>query len=246
MATCPEVWRPTSATSGSRSCCSARCWKQPILFRWFGQVVSRPRRAAATPARGPVALLPVYRLAALLLVVSGYFAAGLPASTNSGSFTATCRRACAVFVRSAAGAFRRHSHARHRADRRAVADPRSVRHEPPLFAVLLLAGGLVVSIACLYRCDVRTGFYPLLAIMLLSLAGAGPRLDKSGVLLRLGIDHAVVLFPDLARGAMPSPMRCAILLFSLVAAFFLLAGFAMMHALSGTTSLVCVPYAGPG
>ena len=41
-----------------------------------------------------------------------------------------------------------------------------------LFAVLLYAGGLVLSIACFYRSDTRRGFYPLLAVMLLLLAGA--------------------------------------------------------------------------
>ena len=46
-----------------------------------------------------------------------------------------------------------------------------------LFAALLLAGGLVVSIACLARRDHRSGFYPLLVVMLPVLVGAAARLD---------------------------------------------------------------------
>ena len=47
-----------------------------------------------------------------------------------------------------------------------------------LYAVILLAGGLVVSIGCLYRSDARPGFYPLLAVMLLALP-ALPRATTS-------------------------------------------------------------------
>ena len=39
-----------------------------------------------------------------------------------------------------------------------------------LFAVLLLSGGLVVASACLYRADPRPGYYPLMALLLLSVA----------------------------------------------------------------------------
>ena len=35
-----------------------------------------------------------------------------------------------------------------------------------LFALLLSAGAFVVSIGCLYRGDIRIGFYPVLAVML--------------------------------------------------------------------------------
>ena len=48
-----------------------------------------------------------------------------------------------------------------------------------LFAITLLAGGLVVSIACLARMDRRPGFYPLLAIMLLSLPRCRARRQAS-------------------------------------------------------------------
>ncbi len=47
-----------------------------------------------------------------------------------------------------------------------------------LYAVILLAGGLVVSIGCLSRSDPRPGFYPFLAVMLLALP-ALPRATTS-------------------------------------------------------------------
>jgi formate hydrogenlyase subunit 3/multisubunit Na+/H+ antiporter MnhD subunit len=113
-----------------------------------------------------------------------------------------------------------------------------------LFAVILLAGGLVVSFGCLYRSDPRPGFYPLLAVMLLSL----PALPRATTSLEFLFVWELITLSSyflvlLRREATPYALRY--LLFSLVAAFFLLAAFAMMQALTGGLSLSAFRTAGP-
>lgn len=113
-----------------------------------------------------------------------------------------------------------------------------------LYAVILLAGGVVVSIGCLSRTDPRPGFYPLLVVMLLSL----PALPRAGTSLEFLFvwemitlsSYFLVLY---RREAAPDALQY--LLFSLVAAFFLLAGFAMLHAVTATLSLSAFGSAGP-
>ncbi len=61
--------------------------------------------------------------------------------------------------------------------------------------------------------------------------------DQPGILLLLGTDHALVLFHDRARARRSVPMRCRFLLFSLVSAYCLLAGFALADAANGTALL---------
>jgi formate hydrogenlyase subunit 3/multisubunit Na+/H+ antiporter MnhD subunit len=122
-----------------------------------------------------------------------------------------------------------------------VSDLSGINH---LFAVLLLAGGLVVSLACLYRSDQRPGFYPLLAVMLLSL----PALPRAAVSLEFFFIWELITLSSYflilrRREAAPDALRY--LLFSLVAAFFLLAGFAMMYAASASTSFATLRLAGP-
>ena len=106
-----------------------------------------------------------------------------------------------------------------------------------LFAVLLLAGGVVIAIASLYRSDSRLGFYPLLAILLLSL----PALPRASThlefffiweLITLSSYFLILRSRDAQLHALP------FLLFSLVAASFLLAGFAVLHAESGSIRIV--------
>jgi formate hydrogenlyase subunit 3/multisubunit Na+/H+ antiporter MnhD subunit len=112
-----------------------------------------------------------------------------------------------------------------------------------LYAVILLAGGLVVSIGCLARSDARPGFYPLLTVMLLSLP-ALPRATTSleflfvWELITLS-SYFLVLY---RREAVSHALQY--LLFSLVAAFFLVAGFAIMHAATETLSLSAFRTAG--
>ena len=105
-----------------------------------------------------------------------------------------------------------------------------------LFSYLLMGGGLLISIAALYRNDDRKGFYPLLAVLLLSLATllrAHTSLEfffswelmtlSSWLLLTLG-----------RQGVMPG---LKYLLFSLGSAYFILAGFAVAFAATGSTLL---------
>jgi formate hydrogenlyase subunit 3/multisubunit Na+/H+ antiporter MnhD subunit len=105
-----------------------------------------------------------------------------------------------------------------------------------LFAVILLAGGLVVSIACLTRTDLRPGFYPLLAVMLLSLP-ALPRATTSlefifiWELITLSSYFLILRSPNAASQALQY------LLFSLAAAFFLLCAFAVLQAQTDSVSL---------
>src|SRR5262249_26470365 len=87
-----------------------------------------------------------------------------------------------------------------------------------LFAAILLAGGLTVSIACLARTDSRPGFYPLLAVMLLSLP-ALPRATTSlefifiWELITLSSYFLILRSPNAVSQALQY------LLFSLAAAF---------------------------
>ena len=102
-----------------------------------------------------------------------------------------------------------------------------------LFAVLLFAGGLVLAIACLYRSDARPGFYPLLAVMLLSL----PALPRATTSLEFFFVWELITLSSyflIARRREAVPHALRYLLFSLVSAFFLLAGFAMAYAVNGS------------
>jgi formate hydrogenlyase subunit 3/multisubunit Na+/H+ antiporter MnhD subunit len=113
-----------------------------------------------------------------------------------------------------------------------------------LFAVILLAGGLTVSIACLTRTDLRPGFYPLLAVMLLSLP-ALPRATTSlefifiWELITLSSYFLILRSPNAASQALQY------LLFSQAAAFFLLCAFAVLQAQTNSVSLSTLRVAGP-
>jgi len=114
-----------------------------------------------------------------------------------------------------------------------------------LFAVLLLAGGLVIAIASLARTDRRPGFYPLLAVMLLSLpalARASTSLEFLFVWELITLSSYFLLLQR--REAAPHALRY--LLFSLVAASFLLAGFALLYGTTGGLALAGLGTAGQG
>ena len=113
-----------------------------------------------------------------------------------------------------------------------------------LFAVLLHAGGLVLAIACLYRSDARRGFYPLLAVMLLSLP-ALPRATTSLEFLFVWELITLSSYFLIVRRREAAPHALRYLLFSLVSAFFLLAGFAAAYAVNGSFSLMALRAAGP-
>jgi formate hydrogenlyase subunit 3/multisubunit Na+/H+ antiporter MnhD subunit len=113
-----------------------------------------------------------------------------------------------------------------------------------LFAVVLVAGGLVVSIACLNHADRRPGFYPLLAILLLSLA-ALPGVTTSLEFIFVWELITLSSYFLILRRFEAAPHALQYLLFSLVAAFFLLCGFAMLRAQTGSGSLSALRLAGP-
>ncbi|MBL8883804.1 MAG: proton-conducting membrane transporter [Hyphomicrobium sp.] len=211
------------------------------LFRWFGQTLHGPVESQTARA-GSGALVPIFALG-LLLIISGLITSNL-AGLNSfwpliplaaGALTlliAPCPAwvQCLTVLGMAllGGGW-------------LISDVTGLNG---LFAVLLLAGGVTIAIASLYRNDTRPGFYPLLAVLLLSL----PALPRASTtlefffiweLITLSSYFLVVRSRDAQRQALP------FLLFSLVAAFFLLAGFAILHADSASYSLSALRTAGP-
>ena len=211
------------------------------LFRWFGRAIhsSGERGDLGRPL---VELLPVFAVG-FLLAVSGYFAAiraGVPSPwiflpLGAGLLLYLLDRLAArikallviVFVLTG-GIW-------------LIRDLTGINY---LFAVLLHVGGLVLAIAFLYRSDARRGFYPLLAVMLLSLP-ALPRATTSLEFLFVWELITLSSYFLIARRREAGPHALRYLLFSLVAAFFLLAGFAIAYAINGNLSLMALRAAGP-
>ena len=105
-----------------------------------------------------------------------------------------------------------------------------------LFSYLLIGGGLLISIAAMYRNDDRKGFYPLLAVLLLSLATllrAQTTLEFffSWELMTLS-SYLLVTLGN--KGLKPALIY---LLFSLGSAYFILTGFAVAYGVSGSLLL---------
>jgi formate hydrogenlyase subunit 3/multisubunit Na+/H+ antiporter MnhD subunit len=211
------------------------------LFRWFNSVIHSSVETCDLQ-RPPTELLPVFGLA-LLLVVSGYFEAILAGVSSAWIFLplgaglalylldglAGRIKGILVLVFTLIGGFW------------LSMDLSSINY---LFALLLYAGGLVLSIACLYRSDARRGFYPLLAVMLLSL----PALPRTTTSLEFLFIWELITLSSYflivrRREAVPHALRY--LLFSLVSAFFLLAGFAMAYAINGNILLAALRTGGP-
>ena len=186
-----------SAMSGSRLILIGSLLEAAYLFRWFGHAVHasagtsaqprRRRRLAAdrrrgAPAggqrlrcrrhRGPRRALDVLaaRRRSCLCACSTGCLGGSKASWRSRS----CWSAGIWLIRDLSG----------------------LNH---LFAVLLLCRRLVVSIACLYRTDAAARLLSAARGHAAVAAGAAARLDQPRILLRLGDDHAVLLFSDPAR-----------------------------------------------
>jgi formate hydrogenlyase subunit 3/multisubunit Na+/H+ antiporter MnhD subunit len=113
-----------------------------------------------------------------------------------------------------------------------------------LFAIVLLAGSLVIAAAGLYRGDDRPGYYPLLAILLLSIQA----LLRSSTSLEFFFSWEIVTLSTcflIAKGQGAGPHVLGFLLFSLLSAFLVLAGFAGIAAISGSTSLNALMTSGP-
>ncbi len=112
-----------------------------------------------------------------------------------------------------------------------------------LFSYLLIGGGLLISIASLYRADPRRGFYPLLAVLLLSLATllrAETSLDffYSWELMTLSSYLLITLG---RKGVKPA---LTYLIFSLASAYLILGGFAVAYSVTGSTLLASLGQSG--
>ena len=209
------------------------------LFRWFGHAL---RADDSEPVNvGAAALLPP-AAAAALLAVSGYLTAQ-SAGVVPGQLLLPVYAAAALFLVDrlpgrlkslvmlavvAAGGFW------------VASDLQGLNR---IFALILVAGGLLMAIATLYRGDTRKGFHPLLAALLLSLAtllSARTSLEffTSWELMTLSSYLLVTLGRDGVKPAL------AYLLFSLGSAFLILAGFAVAFAATGSTELTALGNAG--
>ncbi len=113
-----------------------------------------------------------------------------------------------------------------------------------LFATLLLAGSLTLTIACLYRTDKRPGFYPFLIVMLLSLC-ALPRAATSLEFVFLFELVSLASYFLIVRHSDASADAFRYLLFAIASGFFLIAGFALAYAATGSTALDALMIAGP-
>jgi formate hydrogenlyase subunit 3/multisubunit Na+/H+ antiporter MnhD subunit len=209
------------------------------MFRWFGNAVHRNDQPLA--AR-PGALVPIYGMGTLL-IISGIIAArftgidalwvALPLAAGLAVWLAWMLPArlqgiFAIVLVLIAGVWL----------------IRGLSGLSQLYAAILLGGGLIVSIGSLTRTDARPGFYPLLAVILLSL----PALPYASTSLEFLVIWELITLSSYflvlqRRAAMPHALLY--FLFSLAAAFFLLVGFAIMHAASGTISLSAFRTAGP-
>ena len=112
-----------------------------------------------------------------------------------------------------------------------------------LFAVLLLSGGLVVASASFYRADPRPGYYPLMALLLLSIAA----LLRTRTSLEFFFSWEMITLSSyflIAQARNAHPYALPFLLFSIASAFCLLAGFAMAAAANGTIDLAAFGAAG--
>jgi formate hydrogenlyase subunit 3/multisubunit Na+/H+ antiporter MnhD subunit len=212
------------------------------MFRWLGLSL-QPSAEVDTAVRRQAELLPVAGMAALL-VISGYFAAELAGLSALWVYLPLVA-GVAVYLLA-----RLPSLAQGIATLALVLAGGSwlllgLSGLNYLFAILLLAGGLVVSIACLARADPRPGFYPMLAIMLLSL----PALANAATSLEFIFVWELITLSSyflILRRSEAAPHALKYLLFSLAAAFFLLCGFAVLQAQTNSVSLSALRLAGPG
>ena len=105
-----------------------------------------------------------------------------------------------------------------------------------LFGYLLIGGGLLVSVAAFYRADRRSGFYPLLAVLLLSLA----TLLRATTSLEFFFGWELMTLSSyllITLGRKGVGPALAYLLFSLGSAYFIFAGFAAAYATTGSLLL---------
>ena len=211
------------------------------MFRWFSKVL-RPCDDETVPASDATALLPVICMAALLSA-AGYAAARMSGAGEAWLFASLAVGAVLYALDRLPGRFK--------GILMLLAVlmvgswlSREAYGIAGLFATLLLVGGLVVASASLYRDDIRSGYYPLLAVLLLSIMA----LLRSSTSLQFFFSWEIITLSScflIAKGRGGGQHVLTFLLFSLLAAFFLLAGFASLAAISGTTDLSALVTRGP-
>jgi formate hydrogenlyase subunit 3/multisubunit Na+/H+ antiporter MnhD subunit len=206
------------------------------LFRWFTQALEV--RENDTPAAIPIGQLAPVALAALLLYLTGY---GMAVQLGNGTLAmflpllagaalwlldglpGRLKSLLLLVVVAAGGAW-------------LTLDLEGLNR---IFGFILVGGGVLISLATQYRSDARRGFYPLLAILLLSLA----TLLRAQTSLAFFFSWELMtvsswLLITLGRnGVKPS---LTYLLFSLGSAYCLLAGFALAYAATGSIELTAL------
>lgn len=210
------------------------------MFRWFGETVNRQPPADA-PAGETGALVPVCAMA-LLLAVSGYFMATLAGLSAlwvymplaAGALVALLaglpyrvQGIVTLAIALIAGIWLVHG----------------LSGLNYLFATILLAGSLAVSLASFVHQGPRNGFYPLLVVLLLALP-ALPRAATSLEFIFIWEMITLGAYFLILRKDEAAPHALKYLLFSLSAAFFLIVAFAMVHARTGALSLTALSQAG--
>ncbi|MCC8397523.1 proton-conducting membrane transporter [Paraburkholderia sp. MMS20-SJTR3] len=211
------------------------------MFRWFVRAL-RPSSREAHARPDVFALLPLLGVA-LLLIAAGYLAALISGVASLWIFSPLL--AGALFY----AADRLPGRAKGVLALLAIALIGALLAAGTsgiagLFAWLLLAGSLVITAASLYRDDPREGFYPMLVVLALSI----PALLRSTTTLEFFYSWEIITLSScflIAKCRRAGPHVLTFLLFSLLSAFFLLAGFASVAAIDGSIQLAALIHAGP-
>lgn len=211
------------------------------MFRWFAREL-QPAGADVAPAPGLVAQLPVFG-AALCIAAAGYVAARMASSASLWLFAPLAVGLVLYALDWLPGRLK------NILTLAAVLVGglwlmQAASGIAWLFAALLLTGSLVIAFGSLYRGDPRPGYYPLLAIMLLSIVA----LLRSSTSLEFFFSWEIITLSScflIAMGKRAGPHVLTYLLFSLFSAYFLLAGFATAASISGSIDLSALSVAGP-
>jgi formate hydrogenlyase subunit 3/multisubunit Na+/H+ antiporter MnhD subunit len=211
------------------------------MFRWFGRALhgsaDAGRLSGTVLTRFPIVS------AAILVGAAGYIAAVLAGITTVWVFApiaaglalyaldgrsgrAKCTLVIAIALASGYGMIR------------------GLSGLPYLFAVLFYAGSVVIAIACFQRSDRRPGFYPLLAVLLVSLPALPRAVTSLEFLFILELITLASYFMIL-RGRDAASAALSYLLFSLASSYFILTGFALAYAANGSMLLTGLLNAGP-
>lgn len=212
------------------------------LFQWFSRATGARQRQSGAAVSQPQ-LLPSFACVTML-AIGGLLAAGLSGAASAWLFSPLAAGAALLAVDALPG--------RVKCTLTLIVvlvaglwllqDTGGINR---LFAVLLLAGGLVLASAALYRDDRRPGYYPLMAVQLLSMIA----LLRASTSLEFFFSWEMVTLSSAFMLALTPQARSVVvqfLLFSLSSAFLLLAGLAMVAAETGTTNLSALFSVGPG